>query len=453
MAARNVIDPDVWWHLKTGEYIAAHKSIPRVDFFSYTRFNRTWIAHEWLAELGLYELQGHFGFGVLILTFAAAVATSLFCIYLRCGPAIYLAGAATVVAAWATAPVWGVRPQVLSFLLASLWLLVLDRSEDHPKFLWLTLPLILLWVNLHAGFAIGLIFSTIFLLGALVERTSAEQRIGSHHKYVRTASLVLLFDLLIVPLNPNGLRMFSYPIETLRSAPMQNYIAEWASPNFHRMEYWPFLIIVLGVLTTLALSRKPVRLHELILTLLTLYASLAAIRMIPFFVLLAVPFIAKRLADWPKSHARRLGLLQTTLNASIILCVASFAGVHVYQVIRQQPEMETRVFPAQAVVYLDKHPPAGPIFNSYNWGGYFIWKLYPPTRVFIDGRADLYGPEVLDDFADAYQLKASWEQVLRKWRIGTVIVPPNSPLAVYLKGAQGWKIFYQDSQALVFAMP
>ncbi len=56
----------------------------------------------------------------------------------------------------------------------------------------------------------------------------------------------MLLDLLIVPLNPNGLRMFSYPVETLRSAAMQNYIVEWASPNFHHAEYWPFLLVVLA---------------------------------------------------------------------------------------------------------------------------------------------------------------------------------------------------------------
>ncbi len=69
-------------------------------------------------------------------------------------------------------PVWGVRPQVLSLLLTSLWLLILERSERNPKLLWWTLPLTLLWVNLHAGFALGLALSALFLAGELVERVA-----------------------------------------------------------------------------------------------------------------------------------------------------------------------------------------------------------------------------------------------------------------------------------------
>src|SRR4029077_14264779 len=109
--------------------------------------------------------------------------------------------------------------------------------------LWWTLPLTLLWVNLHAGFALGLALSALFLAGGLIARA-----LGVHPQQnalrLRTAACILLLDLMIVPLNPNGLRMFSYPIATLRSTAMQNYIAEWASPNFHHPEYWPFLLVV-----------------------------------------------------------------------------------------------------------------------------------------------------------------------------------------------------------------
>ena len=97
-------------------------------------------------------------------------------------------------------------------------------------------------MNLHAGFALGLALSALFLAGELVERVLG--RSPQSASRLRFAALILLLDLLIVPLNPNGLRMYSYPIETLRSTAMQNYIIEWASPNFHHAEYWPFLLIV-----------------------------------------------------------------------------------------------------------------------------------------------------------------------------------------------------------------
>ena len=108
--------------------------------------------------------------------------------------------------------------------------------------------------------------------------------------------------------------------------------------------------------------------------------------------------------------------------------MTTFAIVRISQVIHHQREAETSEFPARAVAFLQQHPPAGPIFNLYDWGGYLIWKLYPTTPVFIDGRADLYGADLFHDFADVYQFKGRWQQILHRWHIQTVIVPPTSAL-------------------------
>ncbi len=453
MAARNVTDPDVWWHLKTGQYIADHRSVPHTDPFSYTRGGQPWVAHEWLSELLLYELERTTGWGGLILIFAAVLTAAFFLLYLRCGPATYVAGVATLVAAWATVPLWGVRPQILSLLLTSLWLMILDRSERNPKLLWWTLPLTLLWVNLHAGFAVGLALSALYLVGEWIERTLGRSR--QSPSGFRFAALIFLLDVLIVPLNPNGLRMFSYPIETLRSPAMQKYIAEWASPNFHHAEYLPFLLVVLTTFAALSWSPLELRLRDLLLLLVSLYAALVSIRLIPLFVLIAVPLVATRLGDWPRSDGRfTQPVAVSLLNGLILLAMAAFAGVHAAQVIQRQPRVEIERFPTRAVAFLQNHPPRGRIFNHYDWGGYLIWKLYPSTPVFIDGRADLYGQQLFDQFAQTYQFKGDWRQPFQRWGIDTVIVPPASALATGLQNSPGWTVSYEDSQAIVLtALP
>lgn len=450
MAARNVSDPDVWWHLKTGQYIAEHKSVPHTDPFSYTRAGKPWVAHEWLSELLLYETQRSTGWGGLIVLFAAVLGATFFLLYLRCGPDAYLSGVATLFAAWATVPVWGVRPQVLSLFLTSLWLLILERSERTPSVLWWTLPLTLLWVNLHAGFALGLVLSALFIAGGFIERALGCS--PSNAPRLRSAAFVLLLDLLLVPLNPNGLRMFSYPIETLRSTAMQSYIAEWASPNFHHAEYWPFLLAVLAMFAALSWSRPRLRPRDVLLLLVSLYAGLCSIRMTPLFILIAVPLVSKRLGELPASSSTQLrppAASHPWLNGALVLAMAIFAGVHSAQIIRRQPQTEMEHFPDRAVAFLQAHPPAGPIFNHYDWGGYLIWRLYPSTRVFIDGRADLYGQQPLDQFAAAYQLKGAWQQTLRQWGIDTVLVPTDSALATGLRNSRGWTVAYEDSQAVV----
>ncbi len=460
MAARNVADPDVWWHLQTGQYISEHKSVPHVDPFSFTRAGFPWVAHEWVAELVFYKIQLVAGWGGLIVLFATIVAAAFFLLYLRCGPDSHAAGVLTLCGAFATIPLWGPRPQIISLLLTSLWLLILERSERDPGLLWWTLPLTLLWVNLHAGFALGLALSVFFLAGEWIEGLRTKLTLGHfppNAPHLRQAALILCFDLLLVPLNPNGFRLFSYPFETLRSTAMQNYIAEWASPNFHQSEYLPFLLLVMAAFAIPSWMQAPLRPRDLILLLVSLYASLISIRMIPLFALIAAPLLSRQISDrlrnrsWKISNrSPRRSEPHPVLNTVIVLAMGIFATLHTAQIIRRQPEAEARAFPERAVAYLQSRSGFGPLFNHYDWGGYLIWKLYPATRVFIDGRADLYREPILDQFAATYQLKGDWRQPLDHWDIHTVLVPPNSAIAVGLGDAPGWKIAYADSQAVIF---
>jgi hypothetical protein len=454
LAARNVTDPDVWWHLKTGQLIVENKTIPHTDPFSYTRAGQPWITHEWLTEILLYELHRIAGFSGLIIIFALILCAAFLLLYLRCGTNVYVAGIATLFAAFATRPVWGVRPQVISLLLTSLWLLILERSERRPRLPWWTVPLMLLWANLHAGFALGLALSFLFILGAWIEA-----RFG-HKQNPRTLRLpiaILALDLLMALLNPNGIHLFWYPLQTLRSAAMQTYIAEWASPNFHRADYWPFLCLILAMFAFLGCSHSKARPRNLLLLAVSLFAGLRSIRMIPLFVLIVVPLIARRvevllhISSSADFRERKPTAAANALNAAIIVTMLIFAIVHVNQVIRNQQNAEIQNFPCHAIAFVQSHPPHGPIFNDYDWGGYLVWKLYPSVPVFIDGRADVYGEPLLRQFANTYQFKNGWEQPLKEWNIYTVLVRANSPLAVGLRHNRDWIVSYEDSQAVILS--
>jgi hypothetical protein len=137
------------------------------------------------------------------------------------------------------------------------------------------------------------------------------------------------------------------------------------------------------------------------------------------------------------------------LHALILFALAAFVGFQINTVVQRQPQVEAEHFPASAVSYLQAHPGAGQLFNLYDWGGYVIWKLNPQSPVFIDGRADLYGESLMRQFADTYDLKRDWQETLQTWRIKTVLVNPDSALAVGLRNAPGWGVSYSDSQAIV----
>jgi hypothetical protein len=242
---------------------------------------------------------------------------------------------------------------------------------------------------------------------------------------------------------------------------MPKYIAEWASPNFHHAEYIPFLLLLLATMASLAWSQLRVRPRDVLLLTVSTFTALSSIRLIPFFVLVAVPILSwplerrnssARPQSWPQTpDTSRVPLPYAgLLNALILFALAGFVGYQINMVVRRQPQVEAQRFPVGAVAYLQAHPASGPLFNLYDWGGYLIWKLNPQTPVFIDGRADLYGEFLMRQFADTYGLKGNWQETLQTWRIRTVLVNPDSALAVALRNAPDWEVGYSDSQAIVF---
>jgi hypothetical protein len=458
MAARSITDPDIWWHLRTGELILATHSVPHTDPFSFTRFGQPWVAHEWLSDVLIYGLYRAAGWGGLIVPFGAITAAALLLIFVRCAGRPYVAAIATIWAAAASAPTWGVRPQMLSFLLASLFWLILERASEHPKLVWWTVPLTLLWLNLHAEFALGIALMLLFLVGTAMDVAFGFEGWEKAKPFLRNLGWSILACLAVVPLNPNGLRMYWYPVETLQSPAMQSYIDEWFSPNFHQLRHLPFLLMLLAIVAALPLSGRRLRPRELLLLLVMTAAALHSIRHIAIFALVAAPILSSLLLGWlektglsqrlttknHKTHGRRLAL-----HAVVLLSFLAFTAVRVGSVLLEQPQLEAARFPAAAVSFLAAQRPPGPLLNHYDWGGYLIWKLYPEYQVYVDGRADLYGDSFLYAHASSFYLTDGWRKAIERWQIQTVLLPPGAPLISGLLASSGWKQIYGDSQAVI----
>jgi hypothetical protein len=456
MAARAVIDPDVWWHLRTGQLILQNRAVFHADPYSFTRFGQPWINHEWLSDLLIFGLYRTWGTGALTVAFAGMAAGAFLLVFARSAGKPYLAGLVTVWGACASAPSWGARPQIISLLLTSFFLWVLDRSESKARLLWWTVPFTALWVNLHAEFALGIALIALFLLGNLLDTGFGFEPWARVAPRVRSLSLALAGCLAVVPLNPYGVRMYFYPLQTLSSPAMAEYIQEWASPDFHGEMYLPFLLMVMALVAAAAISPLRLRARDLLLLIAMLWAALHSVRHIPLFALVAAPVLAALIRSILQERGMRLrtsqvqpGIAKLALNGLLLASFVAFEVIWVSSVIWRQNQAEAKAFPVQAVHFLEQNQPPGPLLNNYNWGGYLIWRLYPENRVYIDGRADLYGDSFMDSFAATYGLTGHWETPLQSWHIRTVILPPASALATVLRSRKDWKLIYSDSQAVV----
>ncbi len=149
MTLRPIADPDFWWHLRTGQLIVQTHVIPHTDPFSFTKAGGPWITHEWLSELLMYALYQIGSYGLLIFFFSIIITGTFLLTYFRSPSETrpYVAGFILLLGAVSTAPTWGVRPQMISFLLTSLFLFLLDRYRRDGKLVSL-IPLPLITVNL-----------------------------------------------------------------------------------------------------------------------------------------------------------------------------------------------------------------------------------------------------------------------------------------------------------------
>src|ERR1700689_200621 len=195
MTARNAVDPDLWWHLRTGQMIVETGQVPHSDPFSFTRAGHAWVSHEWLSDVVFYELWKHGGAAALIVFSAIVTTAGFMLLYLRClrnGAKPHWAAAATVGGALAAAPCWGVRPQMFSFMMASLFIWLLETGESRPRRLLWILPLFLLWLNLHAGFALGPVLLLAYGVGLISETALGDTpRHQAHPILLRVLLLVI----------------------------------------------------------------------------------------------------------------------------------------------------------------------------------------------------------------------------------------------------------------------
>jgi hypothetical protein len=456
MTARGATDPDLWWHLRTGQWIVETGHIPHVDPFSFTRRGQPWVAHEWLSEIVFYKLWKYLGFSGLIVFSAMITSAGFMLLYFRCPGKRHWAAGATVMGALASAPSWGVRPQMFTFTMACLLLWLIERGEERPRLLFWIPPLFLLWLNLHAGFALGPALLLAYATGLILEAAVGSTTWHAARPILLRVLLALLVCLTLIPLNPNGIQLYRYPFDTLRSHGIHSFIVEWASPDFHDWLYRPFLVVWLLLLMALASSRSRPRGRVFMPLLLTAFAALDAVRHIPIFVLLAMPIIASAIdsaqaRSSPSAVAQgpRASSFRPVFYGAVVVLTAILASVKLAGLARNQQARAAKIFPEKAIAFLHARDYPQRVFVYYDWGGYAIWNLYPEYRVFVDGRSDLYADDILQQFTTLTRLRTGWQEVLDSWNINVVLLPASSALAQGLLLDPAWRTIFSDSKAII----
>lgn len=486
MATRVSADTDTWWHLRTGQWIVEHQAVPMTDPFSFTFAGQPWRypSAGWISEVALFWLFTRFSYAGLNLFTAGCVLLAFAFVYRACqGPAL-LKAFVIILAAAVSAIFWSARPQMVSLVLASVFAYVLYRYRWHNvNRLWLLPPLMVIWANSHGGFAIGFILIALTLAGQLLTLIwqRVEQRFfGDTGMIGPTSNLSLaggdvgpagIFWLIVigavcavaVAVNPSGPVMLLYPFQTVSIGVLRDYIQEWQSPNFHELRSQAFLWLLFGTLAAMMLSHRRANLTDLVLVCGTGYLGFLAGRNVPLLALVAPPILTRHLAalieDW-QSRWQALDIPSPSVStgrATLInwLILGILTVVTLVKMLTALPptlneQALARTLPFGAADFVRREKPTGPLFNSYNFGGYLSWALYPDYPIFVDGRTDLYDEAFLADYLQVALVQRDYQSILDRYGVNLVIVESQSALAARLSTDAGWQMLYHDAVADVY---
>src|SRR5258708_14024131 len=297
MAVRIPVDTDTWWHLRSGEYILANRAVPASEPFSLTRLKQPWVDHSWGSQLimvAFYRLGGNAGLAI----YTALLATAgMYFVFRMCEGNVFLRAFVIVLAAAAAAVFWSARPQMTSFFLSTVVLYILYLyKRRHVDRLWLIPAIMGVWVNLHAGFFIVFLLLAGMIVGEIIGRLWNSQNPDVlTWPQIRKLILVTVIAFVLLVLNPNTIQMWTYSFRTIGIGALQNYIQEWASPDFHGHETWPFVFLLLGTLAAVGLGSKRLDWTDLILTSGLTFLALYAGRNISTFAIVAGPVLSRHL--------------------------------------------------------------------------------------------------------------------------------------------------------------
>jgi hypothetical protein len=447
---RSVVDPDLWWHLRTGEWIVQTGWVPTTDPFSTAGPDKPWVAYSWLFDLlvyGLYRALGLTGILVFRLVMTLAIVFAFQGLAARRGTqplvAIILTAAATV----ALVPVLSERSWLFSILFTAITLraILAFREGGGGRAVWL-LPLVyVLWANIHIQFVYGL-----FLLGLACLAPPLDWTFGGPAPEPRVwRSLLVLTGLcaLATLVNPYGYRVYEAVWEAVTQPGPASFIDEMKAMEFRYPAEWSALLLAGAAAFALG-RRERLSSFDVLFLVAASYCAFRAKRDVWFLILAAlalVPPVARASARISvpvlRTPAVRWGFFALLWIEIFAVCVGWARGLHE----RRLREEVDRVFPVQAADAARGLQP-GTVYNPFNWGGYLMWHL-KGRRVALDGRCNLHGD------ARIVRIGQTWAGEGRDPDLAAaavVIGESDSVLAAQLRNDPTFRLVYWDTLAVVF---
>jgi hypothetical protein len=468
--SRLLDDGDAGWHIRTGQWILEHRTVPRTDLFSFSKPGEPWFAWEWGADVlfaTVHALGGLKGVVLLSGLLIAAFGAVLFRYTVWRGANGLIAVAVVMLAVGASSLHYLARPHLFTLVLVPVFVWIAEADRRSPSWrVWTLVPLMAVWTNLHGGFLAGIAILGLVAAGTGLEAVwrgpeeTGQRDFAPPLRYL--ALTAACFAATFV--NPYGWQLHAHIAEYLRSDWIKEAVDEFQSPSFRSENILQYEALLLAGLLAAGGQLTRRRAVEPLLLIFWAHQSLASVRHVTIYCALAAPLVAAE-ASWywdrwaasapRKSVGRILHAMGTDLRAasahlSLWPAAAVFALAALNAPLRWPRDFPESRFPAAAVSRNAEAILQSRLLTTDQWADYVIFRLWPRVRVFVDGRSDFYGRKLGQEYVRLSQAGSGWQALMERHRFSAALVPTDWPLSEVLKRDPQWRLVDSSKKALFF---
>lgn len=425
---------DFYWHLKTGEYIINNNKIPHIGIFSYYAMNNhlTWISHEWLFEVIIYLYKNLFSnYGAIIYIIFSLIIFSFLLWKLNQENFIKYPFYTVI---WAVVSMLILankilpRPHLISYTLFAVTILIAFQIQKGKsnKIIFLIPIISILWSNIHGGSSnLSYIIYGIFLLDSIRRKDKELSK-----KYLTTLVLSLLF----IMINPHGIKMIFYPYQNMTYKVMLSCIDEWQRLNIFSIDGIFYLLFIISIIYILFKNRKQLSLLTILLISIFTLLAIKSTRFMPYLLIVSTSIIP----NYIQTSKFKIDIIPIFIFVVLVFIILTIT------IVIPQANNSFKRISDDMIQYL-KEKENLVLYNSYNLGGYLIYKDIP---VFIDSRADIY---INCNFSDVCQIEKGYQpNLLEKYNFNTLIIENKSGAYSYLKNNDNYELYMQDKDNSLF---
>jgi hypothetical protein len=445
------VNQDAWLALVGGREIMRH-GLPHHEALTLWGHGHAWIDQQWLAQLTLYSLYTLGGLAFLAVAHAL-LTTAAYSAAVAGGRRLGGSSRSVLfflpVCFWLLiGSTWQVRTQTLAYLpfVALVWLLAVDARRPSRR-VYLALPLVALWANLHGS---------VVLAAALVVLRGVAYALGPGRSRMR-AGLLIVFAPTLLLASPYGLSLAGYYRETLFNSAFGSMLNEWQPPTW-ALATAPFFGLLVAVAWLAGRARGRILLFDVLALGFTGVAGLTATRNLGWFALTAL-MLAPNLVDasfatTPHEVDGKAARVNRSLAVIATLTVLVLLGA---TLARPASWFEGR-YPsgaADAVARAAAGDPRARIYADVAYGDWLLW-LHPELagRIAYDARFELLTrKQILAIYDFDVPVGTPWLQAATGYRLLVLDGAVSATPVRAFERQPGTRVLFSGSNAVVLERP